>query len=182
MYAKVKFLGHPIHPMLVSFPIACYVAACASFIAYAAGAASFWFRVGVYADLAGVISAAIAAVPGFIDWTFGVPTGSPAKATGLLHMAANVVALILFALNAFVQWPHRLESLPATGSSVALTLLGVAFTLVAGFLGWKMVQTHHVGIDLTPEQQRFEPRASPRTARSVPIDKKPIDTGHGQPI
>jgi hypothetical protein len=36
--------------------------------------------------------------------------------------------------------------------------LGVLLTLAAGFLGWKMVQRHHVGIDLTAEQERLEPR------------------------
>ncbi len=175
MYSKAKLLGHPIHPMLVGFPIAMYVAACASFLAYALGAEAIWFRIAVYANVAGVVGAAIAAVPGLVDWIFGVPTGSPAKATGLLHMAANVVALILFTLNAFLQWPHRFELAPPIGSSVALTLLGVAFTLLAGFLGWKMVQVHHVGVDLTPEQRRFEPRASPRVERSVPLG----DRSHG---
>jgi uncharacterized membrane protein len=175
MYVKAKLLGHPIHPMLVSFPIACYVATCLAFVAYAMGAEPFWFRVAVYANVAGVATAVLAAVPGLIDWIFGVPTGSPAKATGLLHMAANVVALGLFALNAVLQWPHRFESAPHIGISVALTALGVAFTLLAGFLGWKMVQTHHVGIDLTPEQRRVEPRASPRMERHHPFG----DAGHG---
>jgi uncharacterized membrane protein len=175
MYTKAKLFGHPIHPMLVSIPISMYAAACASFVAYSLGAEAIWFRIGVYANVAGVVGAVIAAVPGLIDWIFGVPTGSPAKATGLLHMAANVVALLLFALNASLHWPHRFESAPVIGSSVALTVLGVCFTLLAGFLGWKMVQVHHVGIDLTPEQRRLEPRASPRIERSVPIGSR----GHG---
>lgn len=174
MYSKVKVAGHPLHPMLVAFPIACYVAACAAFVAYAAGAEAFWFRLAVFANVAGVASAAVAALPGFIDWTWGVPTGSPAKATGLVHMLFNICALLAFVINAFMQWQHRLETAPLVGLSVVLTGLGVVFTLVAGFFGWKMVQTHHVGIDLTPEQERLEPRADPRVARG-----QPNLSGHG---
>ena len=178
MYSKVKIAGHPLHVMLVAFPVAFYTAAFVCFLAYAFGAEPFWFRVGIYANLAGVITAAIAAVPGFIDWAFGVPTGSPAKATGLTHMACNVAALLLYLLNVFFQWGHRLETLPPVGLTVVLTGLGFALTLVAGFLGWKLVGTHHVGVDLTPEQERLEPRANPRVERHPPTPELP----HGQRV
>jgi uncharacterized membrane protein len=117
-------------------------------------------------------------VPGFIDWAFGVPTGSPAKATGLAHMICNVLALLTFAGNLLLQWPHRLDPQPPVGLSVVLPAVGVLLTLAAGYLGWKMVQTHHVGVDLTPEQERLEPRASPRVERQDPA----AHPGHGKPI
>jgi uncharacterized membrane protein len=162
MYAKVKIAGHPLHPMLVGFPVALYTTAFGCFLAYALGAPALWFQIGVYANFGGVIMAAIAALPGFVDWMFGVPSGTPAKATGLMHMAANVSALIFFGLNLAMQWEHRLEHLPLAGMAVVLTGVGVVLTVVAGFFGWKMVQTHHVGVDLTPEQERYEPRAPAR--------------------
>lgn len=177
MYAKVKIAGHPLHPMLVGFPVALYTVAFACFLAYALGASPFWFRVAVYANLAGVIMAAVAAVPGLVDWMFGIPSGTPAKATGLMHMAANVAALLVFALNVTMQWGHRHELLPRAGMSVALTGLGVVLTVVAGFLGWKMVQKHHVGIDLTPEQERLEPHP-PRPASRI----EPTPGNRGQPV
>jgi uncharacterized membrane protein len=166
MYSKVKIAGHPLHPMLVGFPVALYVATLGCFAAYGLGADAFWFRVGVYANLAGVIAAAVAAVPGFIDWAFGVPSGTPAKSTGFAHMAFNVCALLVFALNVALQWSHRKEAAPTLGLAIVLASLGVTLTVAAGFLGWKLVQTHHVGIDLTPEQQRLEPRAEANVAQS----------------
>jgi hypothetical protein len=36
-----------------------------------------------------------------------------------------------------------------------LALVGVGCTVAAGFFGWTMIQTDHVGVDLTPEQQRL---------------------------
>jgi uncharacterized membrane protein len=164
MYSKAKIAGHPLHPMLVGFPVTLYAATLACFAASALGAGPFWFRVGVYANVAGVVMALVAAVPGFIDWAFGVPAGSPAKATGRAHMLFNVTALLVFAGNAYLHWGHRFEAQPAAALALGLSAAGVILTLAAGFLGWKLVQTHHVGIELTPEQQRLEPRTpAPRT-------------------
>jgi uncharacterized membrane protein len=162
MYSKVKIAGHPLHPMLVGFPVALYVVTFACFLAYALGAGPFWFRSGVYANLAAVILAAVAALPGFVDWAFGIPAGTPAKSTGLTHMVLNVVSLLVFLVNVLLAWSRRLEIAPRVGWTVVLPIVGVLVTVVAGFLGWKLVQTHHVGVDLTPEQQRFEPRPAPR--------------------
>lgn len=162
MYSTVKIAGHPLHPMLVAFPVALYVATLACFLAYALGAGPYWFRTGAYANVWAVILAAVAALPGFVDWAFGIPNGTPAKSTGLAHMALNVVSLLFFLANVLLTWTHRLDAVPRVGLSVVLPLVGVLVTVAAGFLGWKLVQTHHVGVDLTPEQQRFEPRPTPR--------------------
>ena len=179
MYVKVHVAGHPVHAMLVGFPVTLYCATLACFLAFALGADPFWFRVGVYSNLAGVVLAAVAAVPGFIDWAFGIPTGNPAKSTGLIHMAANVVALLLFAANLSLVWGHRLDALPPVGWSVALPAAGVAFTLVAGFLGWRLVQKHHVGVELSKEQERLEPRVIPR---AEPRGPETPHASHGQRI
>jgi uncharacterized membrane protein len=162
MYSKVKVAGHPLHPMLVGFPVTMYTAALVCFAAVQFGADPIWFRIGVYANVAGVITALVAAIPGFIDWAFGVPAGTPAKATGMLHMLANVSALVVFAVNAFLIWDQRFATAPPSGQALAIAAIGVVLTVIAGFLGWAMVQTHHVGVDLTPEQARQEPRPLPK--------------------
>src|SRR3954471_9767519 len=99
MYSKWKIAGHPIHPMLIAFPVAFYVATLVAHAVYAGNGDVFWFRVGHVANWAGVVTALVAAVPGFVDWT-GIPSRAPAKRTGLMHMVLNVVALVVFALNA----------------------------------------------------------------------------------
>jgi len=160
--------GHPLHTMLVGIPITLYLVTFGCFVASALGAEAMWFRIGVYANLAGVIAVVLVSIPGFIDWAFGVPTGSPAKATGMWHMAFNLVALIPFAVNVFLQWGDRHSADPATTAAVVLTGVGVALTGVAGFLGGELVLKHHVGVQLTAEQQRLEPRANPRVERRDP--------------
>ena len=169
MYSKVKLLGHPVHPMLVGFPVALYTATLASFIAYAASGNVFWFRVGFVANWAGVVMAAVAALPGFVDWAVGIPRATAAKKTGLMHMGLNVAALAAFIINGVVVMDYWNAALPPSGTGIALSAIGVLLTLPAGFLGWSLVQDHHVGVRLSPEQERVEPtqRApSPRQGRT----------------
>lgn len=157
MYSKIKFLGHPIHPMIVAFPIALYTAAFVGYLVYAWQGDPFWFRVAFVANVAGVVMALVAAVPGFLDWLVGIPQGHAAKRTGGLHMALNVTALVLFALAAWLLWDQWTVATPDLKWAIPLTLVGVLLTVAAGYLGYEMIQRHHVGVDLTPEQQRFEP-------------------------
>lgn len=157
MYSKAKILGHPIHPMLVGFPVAFYTGTLVAFIVYATTLNVFWFHLAGVANWAGVVMAAVAAVPGLLDWAIGIPRSSAAKKTGLVHMALNVASLLLFLISAVTTSNHWDEALPAAGVQTVLSALGVLLTLPAGFLGWSLVQDHHVGVQLSSEQERFEP-------------------------
>ena len=147
MYSKAKIGGHPIHPMLIAYPVAFYTAALACYIVYGFNEDIFWFKVAVVANVAGAIMAAVAALPGFIDWLF-IPKDSRAKNTGLFHMLCNVVALVCFAVAAWLECPKWDNPNPSLGIAIPLTALGFLLTLIAGFLGWTLVQKHHVGVDL----------------------------------
>ncbi len=173
MQSKVTIFGHSVHPMLVAFPIAFYSAALASYGVYACTDDVFVFRVGVVANVAGVVGAVLAAIPGFIDWAFAIPGGHPAKATGLQHMLVHVFALILFAISAWVGFNQWDLAKPSATSLLVLSSVGMAFTLVGGFLGWAMVQKHHMGIDLTERQKRID---VVREARQTPDRADQITT------
>jgi uncharacterized membrane protein len=163
MYSKIKLLGHPIHPMLVAFPIAFYTATLVTYLIYLVGGDVFWFRVGVAANIAGVVMAAVAAIPGFLDWALGIPGDTPAKATGLRHMLLNVTALVLFLVAAILTGGQATAAQPDATLPFILALVGVVCTLGAGFFGWMLIQTHHVGVEMTPEEQaRATAPAAPR--------------------
>jgi uncharacterized membrane protein len=170
LYSKVRIAGHPVHPMLVAFPVAFYTATLLGYAVYAATLDLFWWRLGVLLNAAGVATALLAAIPGFIDWAFGIPKRSAARATGLTHMLLNVGALALFAINLVAQSSRWMElasaartggalDIPGAGLALVLSAAGVLLTIGAGFFGWKLVQTHHVGVDLSEEQRRLEPRS-----------------------
>jgi uncharacterized membrane protein len=155
MYSKIKILGHPIHPIVIAYPVAFYTATLAGFAIYGATGDHFWLKLTIAVNLAGVAMAVVAALPGFLDWLLGIPRGSEASRTGLFHMTLNVTALGLFVaslLSYIGQWN-------GTGSGAALGIilaaLGVGATIGAGFLGWTLVQDHHVGVKTAGDAPRL---------------------------
>jgi uncharacterized membrane protein len=156
MYSKANIKGHAIHPMLIAFPVAFYTATLAAFIIYAASDVMFWFQFATVTNWAGVGFAILAAVPGLVDWAAGIPQGTEAKQKGTRHMLLNSAAFVAFLISALVAGSRWDAIAPGAGWPIALSAVGLALTLPAGFLGWELVQKHHVGVDLTPEQQRLE--------------------------
>ena len=164
MRSRASIAGHPIHPMLIAFPVALYVATVVTLLAYVATHDVFWFRVAMWSNIGGVVMAAIAAVPGLID-LINLPPGSRARATGIRHAAFNVLSLTLFTISAVML--YRITGGTQDVASgvydfdvtapLALSILGVLSTLAAGWLGWTLVQTHHVGIKPTQFGRDVEP-------------------------
>ena len=79
MYSKIKVAGHPVHTMLVAFPVACYTGTFAGFAVYAANGHLFWLNLAIALNVAGVGGAVLAAVPGLADWTLGIPHSRPPR-------------------------------------------------------------------------------------------------------
>jgi uncharacterized membrane protein len=154
MYSKVKIFGHPMHPMVVAYPIAFYTSTLVAFVVYAASGDPFWLKLAIAANIAGVVMAVVAAIPGFLDWALGIPSGTRAKTHGLRHLILNVSALILFAIN-MLAYAGEWESPTGVSVTLGITLsaVGVLLTVAAGFHGWMLIQDDHVGVRLTAEQE-----------------------------
>jgi uncharacterized membrane protein len=154
MYSKVKIFGHPLHPMLVNFPIAFYVSTLIAFIIFGVSGDAFWFKVGIAANIAGIVMALVASTFGFIDWAFGIPNGVAAKNTGIIHMSLNTTSLILFVITLILNAGQWNAAVPVSKGAIILSLLGVISTIGAGYFGWTLVQNHHVGVEFTPDEER----------------------------
>jgi uncharacterized membrane protein len=143
MESKAKLLGHPVHPMLVVFPLGLLATAVIFDIIALAMGNGAWSGMAFYLIAAGVIGGLAAAVFGLIDW-LAIPPGTRAKAIGLWHGAGNVVVVVLFA----VSWLLRRGS-PNEPTTLALILsfVGVALALVTGWLGGELVDRLGVGMD-----------------------------------
>lgn len=148
MKSKVTIGKHPAHPTFVSFPIAFYTASFVCFAAFQIWSLDhFWFRVGLLANIAGVIGAIIAAIPGFLDWSLAIPSDTEAKRVGFTHGLFNTSAMVLFAIN-FVVYSANWNLIPVNAwGPIVLTGLGVGCTMVAGLLGFKLVAKYHVGAE-----------------------------------
>lgn len=152
MYSKARVAGHPMHPMLVAFPIAFYTATVATLLAYIGTMEAFWYRVAMISNIAGIVTAVIAAIPGVID-LLALPRESRARAVGLRHAGFNLFATALFVVTAVVvyrTWTHRVmidgEYLFDATIPLAMSVVAWVSMVIAGSLGWTLVQTHHVGI------------------------------------
>ena len=103
MKSKAILLGHPLHPMLIPFPVAFLTGA---FLFDAAGliaGRASWWTTGAYLGGLGVLAALLAAIPGFIDYLYTVPPRSSGKARATKHLATNLSAVVLFAVAWFLR-------------------------------------------------------------------------------
>jgi len=144
MQGKATLLGHPIHPMLIPFPVAFLTGSILCDIISHWGDAVFWPRMAVTLIGLGVISALVAAIFGFIDY-LTAPMSAAAKRTGTMHLIANVVAIAIFAVDYFIRAQN-----PASTLGYVLTILGVLVLGVSGFLGGHL--SYHYGVGVRRER------------------------------
>ena len=139
--STAQIAGHPLHPMLVPFPIAFLVGTLVTDLVYAATADAFWATASYWLLVAALVMAALAAVMGFIDF-FG-DSRIRAGSTAWLHMGGNLVAVLLSLVNFWL----RLGS-PTAGHAVGLwiSLVVVLLLLFNGWMGWELVYKHRVGV------------------------------------
>ena len=139
----MRFLGHPVHPILVAFPIALLVLTPLwdglAFFGIANLAA-----VGYFTELAGLVGGGLAAVTGLADF-MGLKEPSPELTkTALSHAGFAVATLGLFVIAfAFRGGESGEPKLFVLG----LELLGAFGLGVTGWLGGHLVFGHGVGVD-----------------------------------
>ena len=133
---------HPIHPMLVPFPIACFVGTLVTDIAYWQTAEMMWADFSAWLLFAGLVMGSLAAIAGLIDFLGNRLIRR--ITTAWYHMIGNVVVMLLALFNAFVHSRDAWTSVVPTG--LILSTLTVLLMLVTGWLGWAMVYRHHVGV------------------------------------
>jgi len=144
-FLEGKPLRHPIHPMLVHFPIGLFVLSLLLDLASLAFAnAPSLVRDSFYAMLLGVTTALIAAVPGFVDYT-NIRSDHPAKRTATAHMILNLIVVALYGINLGVRSSSladpRISLLP-----LVLSLVGIALLSASGYLGGRLVYDDGIAV------------------------------------
>lgn len=140
--SRASIAGHPIHPMLVPFPIVCFTGALVTDIAYWRTADIMWSNFSAWLLAVGLLMGGLAALAGLVDF---LSSGSiRAQTPAWPHMLGNVLVLGLSLLNAFVHSRDAWTSVVPTG--LVLSAVVVLLMLVTGWLGWSMVYRHRVGV------------------------------------
>lgn len=139
--AHVK--GHPIHPILVTFPIAFFTGTLIFDILAIAGNRYDFAFVASCMQIAGVVSALLAAVPGIIDYFFTVPPKSSGKKRAAKHGLLNVINVAVF----FMAWLFKRDlSVPAFWI-LLMEVAGMVLLSIAGWMGGTLVYRNQIGVD-----------------------------------
>ncbi len=114
----MKFLGHPVHQMLIVFPLGLLATAVVFDLIYLLGGGAMMAIVSYWMIAAGIIGGLVAAPFGWLDW-FAIPPGTRAKSIGLWHGAGNGVVVLMFVASWFVR-----VDLPERPDALALAVRG----------------------------------------------------------
>ncbi|HEX2256572.1 MAG TPA: DUF2231 domain-containing protein [Afifellaceae bacterium] len=139
----VAVAGHPVHPMLVTFPIAFLMAVPPSDIAFLYFGDPFWARLSLWLLGAGTLMGTLAGIAGTVELL--AIAGIRRRAAAWNHFVAAVVMLAV----SFANWTWRLDDVEAAVApwGLAMSALTAVLVVFAGWLGGGLVFEHQVGIE-----------------------------------
>lgn len=146
--------GHPLHPMVVTVPIGCWLAAVIFDIVAFAGDDPAAFTTGArWLYGIGVIGAVVAAVFGLMDFTRLTP-GTRARKIATIHLVLNLVGVAIFT----AAWLVHIGNDDPSAVGLVLGLIGLCGLAVSGFLGGELAYRHGVRVaDETDQAPAHEP-------------------------
>ncbi|HEX6242362.1 MAG TPA: DUF2231 domain-containing protein [Polyangiales bacterium] len=141
MESRAKFLGHPVHQMLIPIPAGLFIVAAVLDIVDVFVEASWIPTVTFWNIVIGIGAGLFAALFGALDWT-KIPAGTRAKRVGALHAVGNVLALTFFAVAVLL----RGGSSAAGWTPLVLEVMALALLGVTAWLGGELVDRMGVGV------------------------------------
>ena len=171
MKSRASLKSHPIHPILVAFPVGLFITGFAFDLIGYAQARPDLSAAGWYCALAGICAGALAAIPGVVDLFGAVPPRSSARSRGLLHGGLNSLVLVLF----ISEVAYRGGPVSANQISLILSGIGVAVLLYSGWLGGTLVYRNQIGVD-----HRYANAGKWREVRLTRWDQPVCDAGEIQ--
>lgn len=140
--STVAIAGHPLHPLIVTFPIAFLTGALGTDLGYLLTQDPFWARASLWLIAAGFIAGLVAALTGMLD--FLKIDRVRKHSAGWIHMAGNVAAMFLTLVNWVLRWNNIEGAIIPVGliiSLVVASLLGVT-----GWFGAELIYRHKVAV------------------------------------
>jgi uncharacterized membrane protein len=142
MASRASIAKHPIHPMLVPFPIALWIFSLMSDLIYALGwGGLLWHDIAFYTMVGGLVGGLAAAVPGLIDYLS--MTEPATKKIARNHMILNLGIVAIYIVNLW----FRMTMAPDAALPVVLSVCAVLLLGLSGWLGGELVYVHGVGVE-----------------------------------
>lgn len=145
METTASIKRHPLHVILVSFPIGLWGFSLICDLIYFFGwGGNEWRTVAYFTMAGGIISALVAAIPGFIDLLSVADL--KLRRIGITHMVINLVVVILYIINFFMRrHDHADIKIP-----LILSIIGILLISVSGWLGGELVHVYRVSVSEGP--------------------------------
>jgi uncharacterized membrane protein len=134
--------GHPIHPMLIPFPIAFFVATLVCDLAFWRSGNVDWSMASLWLLGAGIVVALLAALAGLID-VLGEPR-SRALREVWWHAGGNLLLVLIQIWSWYTRYSEGTAAVIPTG--LILSVVSVLLMLFTGWIGWQMVYRDHVAV------------------------------------
>lgn len=144
MKSRAVVWGHPLHPMLIPFPIAFLTGAVLFDVSGSLRDLPSWWTTGGYLSRAGIASALLAAVPGLIDYLYTVPPDSSGKTRATKHLLAMLTVVALFAA---ASWLRGDPGTRPDAMVLGLEVIGLGLLGAGGYMGGTLVTRNLIGID-----------------------------------
>jgi uncharacterized membrane protein len=163
--STASIAGHPLHHMLVPFPIAFLIGAFATDLAFWSTTNAFWAQASYWLLIAGIVTALVAALPGFIDF-FSIDKLRDVS-IAWIHMVGNLTVVVLALINLALRWGDPAAG--ARGWGFWLSLLSALLLLINGWLGGELAYRYRIGTipDDSPEVERFHAPAGHADGRGA---------------
>lgn len=140
--STVAIAGHPLHPLLVTFPITFLVSVAASDIGYWLTRDPFWARVSIWMLGAGIVSGLVAAATGMMDY-FRIERVRK-RVAGPAHMFLNIAALLASLFSFIVRWGNAAGAILPIG--ITLSIIVALLLGVSGWYGGELVYRHKIAV------------------------------------
>ncbi|MBD3882049.1 DUF2231 domain-containing protein [Phormidium tenue FACHB-886] len=140
--STVAIAEHPLHPLLVTFPIGFLSAVLATDLGYWLTSDLFWARASFWLLAAGILTGIIAALSGMMDF-LRIDRVRQHNA-GWIHMVGNVAALSLSVVSIALRWGDR--AAPILPIGLILSLVIATLLAVTGWYGAELIYRHKVAV------------------------------------
>lgn len=140
--STVAIVGHPLHPLIVTFPIAFLTGALGTDLGYWLTQDPFWARASVWLLGAGLLTGLLAAATGMMD--FLKIDRVKKHSAGWIHAVGNIAGLFL----ALINWVLRLNDPAAAVFPLGIILSTVVAALlgITGWFGAELIYRHKVAV------------------------------------
>lgn len=142
MRSRAHIKTHPLHPILVVFPIAFFTGTFVCDVVGFVGNRSDFIPTALYLNLAGIGFALLAAIPGLIDYIYTVPPASSGKKRATRHALLNLTVVSLFSVSLYLR-----GELPPFWTAL-VELPAMILLMIAGWMGGTLVHRNQIGVDI----------------------------------